>query len=171
MVDSKNEVENPFEKFAAGLREVQSEVAQLSELDEMERTYSIRLIDSIKLLQSQIDVAIPLHINLLSTYQSNLKTAFLVSEGVVVLTDKDGTTLSLPLTQFKPQDVLAVVQDATPALREIISEKRKLVGGRVDILERILKDMKKAGSSMKQSKRDVMDAGEDDLIRTSLTNE
>ncbi|MBI3023389.1 MAG: hypothetical protein HYY68_06630 [Thaumarchaeota archaeon] len=171
MVESKNEVENPFDKFAAGLREVQSEVAQLSELDEMERTYSIRLIDSIKLLQSQIDVAIPLHVNLLSTYQSNLKTAFLVSEGVVVLTDKDGTTLSLPLTQFKPQDILAVVQDATPALREIISEKRKLVGGRVDILERILKDMKKAGSSMKQSKRDAMDASEDDLIRSSLTNE
>ncbi len=171
MVDSKNEIENPFDKFAAGLREVQSEVAQLSELDEMERTYSIRLIDSIKLLQSQIDVAIPLHINLLSTYQSGLKTAFLVSEGVVVLTDKDGTTLSLPLTQFKPQDILAVVQDATPALREIISEKRKLVGGRVDILERILKDMKKAGGSMKQAKRDVMDASEDDLIRSSLTNE
>lgn len=171
MVESKNEVENPFDKFAAGLREVQSEVAQLSELDEMERTYSIRLIDSIKLLQSQIDVAIPLHVNLLSTYQSNLKTAFLVSEGVVVLTDKDGTTLSLPLTQFKPQDILAVVQDATPALREIISEKRKLVGGRVDILERILKDMKKAGSSMKQSKRDAMDSSEDDIIRSSLTNE
>ncbi len=137
----------------------------------MERTYSIRLIDSIKLLQAQIDVAIPLHINLLSTYQSNLKTAFLVSEGVVVLTDKDGTTLSIPLTQFKPQDILSVVQDATPALREIISEKRKLVGGRVDILERILKDMKKAGSSMKQSKRDIMDGSEDDLIRSSLTNE
>ncbi len=171
MPEDKNEYENPFEKFAAGLKELQSEVAQLSELDEMERTYSLRLIDSIKLLQSEIDVGIPLHVGLLPAYQSNIKTAYLVSEGVVVMTDKDGATLTLPLTHLKPQDILAVVQDATPALREIISEKRKLVGGRVDILERILRDMKKAGSSMKQSKHDVMDAGEDDLIRSSLTNE
>ncbi len=171
MADKNFDPEASFEKFASSLKELQSEVSQLSELDEMERTYALRLVEAIKSLQAAADIAIPLHPALLSTYQANAKQAFLVSEAVVVMTDKDGVTISLPLAQFRALEILAVVQDATPALREIISEKRKLAGARVELLEKILKDLKKAGSTLKQSSPDTIESEDRDLIRNSLTLE
>ena len=44
------------------LTALQSEYAQLSELDEMEKNYILKLVDSLKELQSGIDSAIPLHV-------------------------------------------------------------------------------------------------------------
>ena len=53
------------------LTELQSEFAQLSELDEMERNYTRKLIESLKVLQSQVDVALPLQKESLGPAYSN----------------------------------------------------------------------------------------------------
>jgi hypothetical protein len=153
------------------LKELQSEFAQLSELDEMERNYTRKLIESLKVLQSEVDVALPLQKDTMGPAYSNAKEAYLASDCVVIIVGADDGKSSIPLAHFEPKYVLAIVKEATPALAKIISERRKEVGSRVDILERILKEVKKAGSMAKQTERAVPRAAEEDLVQNSITSE
>jgi hypothetical protein len=153
------------------LTSLQSEFAQLSELDEMERNYTRKLIESLKMVQSEANVAIPLKKESLGPAYSYAKEAFLASDCVVVVIGEDDSKSSIPLTRFEPKHVLSIVREATPALNRIISERRKDVGSRVDVLERILKEVKKAGSMAKQSERSAPQPPIDDLIQNSITGE
>jgi len=153
------------------LTALQSEFAQLSELEEMEQTYIRKLIDSLKLLHSGVDVALPLHKEALGPAYSNAKEAFLVSEGVVVITGEDDRTSSVPLSRFETKTVLAIVEDATPGLGKIISERRKEAGARVELLEKILKELKKAGNLMQQTSRAAPEPVEEDLVQNSITRQ
>lgn len=153
------------------LTSLQSEFAQLSELDEMERNYTRKLIDSLKMLQSEVDVALPLPRESLGPAYSTAKEAYLASDCVVIIVGTDDGKSSIPLTRFEPKYVLSIVKEATPALARIISERRKDVGSRVDLLERILKEVKKAGNMAKQTERSAPQTAQDDLVQNSITSE
>jgi hypothetical protein len=153
------------------LTALQSEYAQLSELDEMERNYILKLVDSLKALQSGIDSAIPLHVAALGIFRSKAKEAFLASDGVVIIHEEDSKKpLSVPLSRFPAKDVLAIVQDATPEIGRIVSERRREIGARVELLERVLKEMKKAGGMVRQAQPAIADA-EEDLVQNSIASE
>jgi hypothetical protein len=153
------------------LTELQSEFAQLSELDEMEHNYTRKLIESMKMLQSGVEEAMPLSKESLGPAYSGAKEAYLASDCVVVVLGADDSKSSIPLTRFASKYVLAIVKEATPVLAKIISEKRKEVGSRVDLLERILKEVKKAGNIAKQSERNAPQAANEDLVQNSITSE
>jgi len=157
--------------IVADLNSLQSEFAQLSELDEMERNYTRKLIESLKLLQSEVEVALPLTPESVGPAYSKAKEAYLATDCVVVVVNADNTKVSIPLSSFQPRYVLSIIKEATPVLAKIISEKRKEVGSRVDLLERILKEVKKAGSLAKQADRAIPQASEEDLIQHSITSE
>jgi hypothetical protein len=153
------------------LTSLQSEFAQLSELDEMERSYTRKLIESLKVLQSEVDVALPLQKESLGPAYSTSKEAYLASDCVVIIVGEDDRKSSIPLAHFEPKYVLAIIKEATPVLAQIISERRKEVGSRVDVLERILKEVKKAGNMAKQAERGVPQVPVDDLVQNSITSE
>jgi len=153
------------------LTALQSEFAQLSELDEMEHNYTRKLIESMKMLQSQVEEAMPLQKESLGPAYSSAKEAYLASDCVVIIVGADDSKSSIPLIRFESKYVLAIVKEATPLLGKIISEKRKEVGSRVDLLERILKEVKKAGNMAKQSERDAPQAVTEDLVQNSITSE
>ena len=153
------------------LTSLQSEFAQLSELDEMERNYTRKLIESLKVVQSEANAALPLKRESLGPAYSYAKEAYLASDCVVIVVGEDDSKTSVPLTRFEPKHVLSIVREATPALNKMISERRKDVGSRVDVLERILKEVKKAGSMAKQTERAAPQSAVDDLIQNSITSE
>ena len=159
------------ESIVEDLTTLQSEFAQLSELDEMERNYTRKLIESLRILQSEVDTALPLKVESLGPAYSSSKEAYLASDCVVMLVDQADMRKSIPLGRFEPKNVLAIVKEATPALATIISDRRKDVGARVDLLERILKEVKKAGNMAKQTERTVPQAAEEDLVQNSITSE
>ena len=84
------------------LTSLQSEFAQLSELDEMERNYTRKLIESLKILQSEVDVALPLQKESLGPAYSSAKEAYLASDCVVIVVGADDGKSSIPLTHFEP---------------------------------------------------------------------
>jgi hypothetical protein len=153
------------------LTALQSEFAQLSELDEMEHNYTRKLIESMKMLQSQVEEAMPLQKESLGPAYSTAKEAYLASDCVVIVVGADDSKSSIPLIRFESKYVLAIVKEATPLLGKIISEKRKEVGSRVDLLERILKEVKKAGNMAKQGERSAPQAVNEDLVQNSITSE
>ncbi len=163
--------EDATQSIVGDLTSLQSEFAQLSELDEMERNYTRKLIESLRMLQSEVDVALPLDKESLGPAYSKAKEAHLASDCVVVITGEDDSKTSVPLTRFESKYVISIVKEATPALAKIISQKRKEVGSRVDLLERILKEVKKAGNMAKQPERGPPQPVEEDLVQNSITSE
>lgn len=154
------------------LTTLQSEFAQLSELGEMESNYTKKLIDALKVLQSEVDTALTLPIPSLGPAYSGSKEAFLAPDCLVMVTDSENQKRCVPLERFEPKYVLSIVKDATPELARIISERRKDVGARVDLLERILREVKKAGNMAKSSvERAPSRQAEDDLVQNSITTE
>jgi hypothetical protein len=153
------------------LRDIQGEFAQLSELQEIERNYSMKLVDSLKLLQSVVDDVIPVDVSALGEEHQGAQSAFLAADAVVIISDDEGRSESVPLTRFESPQILAVIQAATPKLKKVISDKRRMTAERVEILEKLLKELKKAGSTLKQTRHEVEPAEEEDLVSSSIASE
>jgi hypothetical protein len=164
-------VSEKAEGIISELRNMQGEFAQLSELEEMERNYAEKLVDSLKVIQSVVDEPIPVERASLGPRYKYVKEAYLASDAVVVLMNASGIHSALPLARFKSSEILSIVQSATPQLKKVIAQKRKDTGDRVELLERILKEIKKAGSTVKQQTPEFKPQEEVDLVSSSITAE
>ncbi len=151
------------------LRDIQGEFAQLSELEETEANHARKLVDSLRLIQSAVNDVVPLSISSLGDGYANAKDAYLAADCVVVITKPDGSRETRPLSELGSSEILAIVQDVTPLLKKLIMEKRKAASDRVELLERILKELKKAGSSLRQG-RPQTESAEQDLVSNSLAS-
>ena len=147
--------------FADSLREIQGEYMMLGELYEKQKSYGQRLSEMMKTLQFEVDTVIPIRPEALGR---PCRAAYLVSEGVVVVFDSNGGMTSKPLYTLSSDSIISIIQECTPELQRLLSEKRRNESNKVKSMERVLKELKKAQATFKQTKRDdnVVDEDEDD---------
>lgn len=164
--------QKPGEKVLTELRDIQGELAQLSELGEMDRNYALKLVDQVKQIQTVVNSVVPLPKETLPDTEEcfRAKEAYLTVDAVVMLVDQNDKRTSIPLSRFEPNKILAVVTLVTPLLKRAIAEKRRATGERVETLERILREVKKASSSLKETSRNAQ-ASDDDLVASSIATE
>ena len=141
--------------FVDSLHEIQGEYIMLNELYEKEKSYGMKLSDMMRALQAEVDTTIPIRPAALG---EPCKEAYLVSEAVVVVTAMDGSKASRPLYRLSPSVIVAVIEECTPELRRLISEKRRNESNKVRSLERVLKELKKAQATFKQTRKDELDS-------------
>jgi len=147
--------------FTDSLRDIQGEYIMLTELYEKEKSYGQKLTDMMKTLQDEVDSTIPIRPDAIG---EQCKEAYLVSEAVVVLVDGNGNRISRPLYRLPASTIVSVIEECTPELRRLLFEKRRSESSKVRSLERVLKELKKAQATFKQSKREEVedeDAKED----------
>jgi hypothetical protein len=145
--------------FVDSLREIQGEYIMLGELYEKQKSYGQRLSEMMKTLQFEVDTVIPIRPEAMGR---PCKAAFLVSEGVVVVAETNGTMGSKPLYTLPPDVIISVIQECTPELQRLLSEKRKNETNKVRSMERVLKELKKAQATFKQTRRDETGAEEEE---------
>jgi hypothetical protein len=145
--------------FVDSLREIQGEYIMLGELYEKQKSYGQRLSDMMKSLQFEVDTVIPIRPEAVG---KQCKSAFLVSEGVVVMTEGNGSVSSKPLYNLPPEVIISVIQECTPELQRLLAEKRRNESNKVKSMERVLKELKKAQTTFKQTKRDEADSEEEE---------
>jgi hypothetical protein len=138
--------------FVDELRDIQGEYLMLSELYEKERAYGRKLAETMRMLQYEVDVTIPINKEYLSDPMNPLREAYLASESVVVMVDEDDNKTSKPLDRFPPEVILSVIQDCTPELKRLITEKRRSATIKVNSLEKVLRELRKAQATFKQTK-------------------
>jgi len=159
------------EGIISDIREVQGEYAQLSELEEMERSYAEKLVLALKEIQRAVDEPIPIEKAALGSGYRYVKEAYLASDAVIVLFNNTGISSALPLSKLKSSEILSVVQSATPHLKRLIAQKRKETAERVELLERILKETKRVAASVKREVPSRQAATEEDLVSSSIASE
>jgi hypothetical protein len=151
MSSAQQDRENGSNGFADSLREIQGEYMMLGELYEKQKSYGQRLTELMKTMQFEVDTVIPIRPEALGR---PCRAAYLVSEGVVVVVDADGGMTSKPLYMLPSDAIISIIQECTPELQRLLSEKRRNESNKVRSMERVLKELKKAQSTFKQSKRD-----------------
>jgi len=137
--------------FADSLREIQGEYMMLGELYEKKKSYGQRLAEMMKAMQSEVDTVIPIRPEALGR---PARAAYLVSVGVVVIFDSNGGMTSKPLYTLPSDSIISIIQECTPELQRLLSEKRRNESNKVKSMERVLKELKKAQATFKQTKRD-----------------
>jgi len=156
--------------FTDSLRDIQGEYIMLTELYEKEKSYGQKLSDMMKTLQDEVDSTIQIRPDATG---EQCKEAYLVSEAVVVLVDNAGNRISRPLFRLPASTIVSVIEECTPELRRLLFEKRKSESGKVRSLERVLKELKKAEATFKQSRRDETEEEEEpkDEIKENVKEE
>jgi len=104
-----------------------------------------------KTMQFEVDTVIPIRPEALGR---PCRAAYLVSEGVVVAFDTSGSMTSKPLYMLPSDAIISIIQECTPELQRLLSEKRRNESNKVKSMERVLKELKKAQSTFKQTKHD-----------------
>ena len=170
-MQEEKEVQKGGDSIISELKEVQAEYAQLEELEEMEHDYAGKLVQALKEVQGAIDEVIPLEKSALGPGYRYAKEAFLGGDAVVILMNNSGVSSAIPLMKFKSGEILSIVQSATPHLKKAIAMKRKETAERVEILERILKEMKKTGGSVKRMAPGYSAPVEEDLVSSSIAGQ
>jgi hypothetical protein len=141
--------------FVDSLREIQGEYIMLGELYEKQKSYGQKLSEMMKTLQFEVDSTIPIRPEAMG---QQCRAAYLVSEGVVVIFDINGGMSSKPLYTLPSDTIISVIQECTPELQRLLSDKRRNESNKVKSMERVLKELKKAQATFKQTKRDDMEA-------------
>jgi hypothetical protein len=144
--------------FTDSLRDIQGEYIMLTELYEKEKSYGQKLTDMMKTLQDEVDSTITIRPDAIG---GQCREAYLVSEAVVVLVDNSGNRISRPLYRLPAATIVSVIEECTPELRRLLFEKRKTESYKVRSLERVLKELKKAQATFKQSRRDEIEEQEE----------
>ena len=170
ILQEEKEAPKGGESIISELKEVQGEYAQLSELEQMEHEYADKLVQALKEVQSAVEEVIPVERIALGPSYRYAKEAFLGSDAVVILLNNSGISSAIPLTKFKSSEILSVVQSVTPHLKKAIALKRRETAERVELLERILKEMKKTGSSVKRSVPEYQAPADEDLVSSSIAS-
>jgi hypothetical protein len=147
--------------FTDSLREIQGEYIMLGELYEKQKSYGQKLSEMMKTLQFEVDTTIPIRPEALGV---QCRSAYLVSEGVVVIFNMNGGMISKPLYTLPSDVIISIIQECTPELQRLLSEKRKSESTKVRSMERVLKELKKAQATFKQTKRDETSVDEDEEV-------
>jgi len=158
MSSAQQDKENGPNGFADSLRDIQGEYMMLGELYEKQKSYGQKLSELMRAMQSEVDTVIPIRAEALGR---PCRAAYLVSEGVVVVFDQNGGMTSKPLSTLPSDAIISIIQECTPELQRLLSEKRKNESNKVRSMERVLKELKKAQATFKQTKRDDL-TGEDE---------
>ena len=153
------------------MRDVQSEAAQLVEIEELEAAQAQKLVESMKVLQAGIETAIAIKPQALGEPLVHLKQAIVGADAVILGLDADGKPVSTPLSSLKPANILGVVTEWTPKLRERIQTRKKESEARLYLMEKILREFKEGSAAIKTSRKQFHESVESDLVRESLEKE
>ena len=132
-----------------GIRDIQGQHMMLVDLFEKERAYTLKLTEMVKTLQRDADDVIPLRPEAIG---EKCQAAYLVSEGVVVMFDSQRHMTSKPFSALPASAIVSAIEDSTNALSRLMADKRRMEGERVESLERVMKELKKAQATFRISK-------------------
>lgn len=171
VLQEEKEGSSGSDSIISNLKEVQGEYAQLSELEEMEHDYAEKLVEALKGVQGPVEGVVPLERAALGPAYRYAKEVYLGGDAVVIIMNNSGISTAIPLTKFKSNEILAIVQSAIPHISKAISAKRKETSERVELLERILQEMKKTGTTVKHEVRTEEPPVEEDLVSSSISGQ
>lgn len=139
--------------FVLSIKTLQEESVQISELSEMERTYGIEVISSLKQIIEPLGVSFHIKPASVSKADSTLSDVVLTPQGVVCLIHTNGTMNSRALESLQSETLVRILTEIIPEIRSLLLEKRQKTSGRVGMLEKVAREFRKVASALPSRQR------------------
>ena len=143
------------ETFPDWLDQIQGEYLHLTDLYEKEREHSQKLAELMARVQHEFGFPIPINPIVLSAALPDVTEAQLGEGAVISYVDSAGNHGTRPLTLMPLETIIFTVHECTFRLKELVSEKRRLMARRVRALERVNLELGKAHETLKSSQPDL----------------
>jgi hypothetical protein len=134
--------------FVVSIKSLQEESLQLSELSEMEKTYGFDVISSLKQIIEPLGVSYHIKPAAISKADSSLQDVVLTPQGVVCLIHNNGILNSKTLESLQSETLVKLLSEIIPEIRTLLLEKRQKTSGRVSMLEKVAKELRKVASAL-----------------------
>jgi hypothetical protein len=140
-------------EIALSIKSLAEESLQISELSEMEKTYSTEVIGQLKQLIEPLNNTFHIKPTSLSKSDSSIQDVVLTPQGIVCVMHSHGTINSRPLETFSTEILLRILSEVIPEAKRILVEKRQKITGRVGSLEKIAREFRKLPNQGPQAKQ------------------
>ena len=150
----EHERDSSPETFPDWLDQIEGEYLHLTELYEKEREHGQKLADLMAQVLHEVGFAIPLNPIVLSAAIPNVTEAQLEEGAVVSYVDSSGNRGTRPLTLMPLETIIFTVHECTFRLKEMVSERRRLMARRVRVLERVNFELDRAHEVLRSSEPD-----------------
>jgi len=135
------------------IKSLQEESQQISELAEMERSYSLEVTNQIKQIILPLNASYHIKPQSVSKNDSSISDVVLTPQGVVCVFYSSGTVVSRPLESITSEVIIRILSEVIPDAKALMNERRQKLSGRVMTLEKLSKEMRKVPSAGGRSKQ------------------
>lgn len=129
------------------IRSLQEESQQISELVEMERSYSAEVSNQLKQIIMPLNASYHIKPESISRNDSSISDAVLTPQGVVCVFYSSGNVVSRPLESITSEVLIKILSEVIPEAKILMNERRQKLSGRVMMLEKLSKEMRKVPSA------------------------
>jgi hypothetical protein len=157
-VSIKSSLEAVERAITESIKSIQEEYQQVSELIEMEKSYTSEVATQLKQIIGPLGESYHLSPESVSRNDSSITDVVLTAQGVVCVFHNNGTVVARPLDSITSEVLVRVLGEAVPNIQALVSKRRQKLGDRVMSLEKLSKEMRKippiGSSSRKESQVD-----------------
>ena len=149
MQGSLNETE-----ITNSIKSLQEESQQISELVEMERSYSAEVTNQLKQIILPLNASYHIKPESVSKNDSSISDVILTPQGVVCVFYSSGNVVSRPLESITSEVLIRILSEVIPEAKVLTNDRRQKLSGRVMTLEKLSKEMRKipnAGARSRQA--------------------
>lgn len=140
------------------VKSLQEDSLQIAELVEMEQSYTMELTSHFKQLVEQVNRSFHLKPATISKSDTTIEDVVLTTQGLVCVTYAGGKISSKSLESLPGDMIVKIFLEVVPSISQMFVEKRKRLNARVEMLEEIAREIRKAvpasAGSMRQQKSD-----------------
>ena len=160
---------SPQPDIALLIKSLQEDSLQISELTEMEQSYTLEVATHFKQLIEQLNRSFHLKPATISKSDNSIEDVIITPQGLVCVTLVGGKISSKPLESLPGEMMLKILAEVVPSITQTLTEKRQKLTTRVEMLEVIAREIRKtapvAAGSGRQQKSSLVSQ---DAIRAAL---
>lgn len=142
-------------EVANSIRSLQEESQQISELVEMERSYATEVSVQLKQIIMPLNASYHIKPESISKSDSSISDVVLTPQGLVCVFYNSGNVVSRPLESITSEVLIRILGEVIPDARALMNEKRQKLSGRVMMLEKLSKEMRKVPTSSGRPKQQL----------------
>ncbi len=129
--------------IANSIKSLLEESQQISELMEMERSYSSEVTNQLKQVIMPLNASYHIKPDAISKNDSSISDVVLTPQGVVCVFYNSGSVVSRSLESIASEVLVRILLEVIPDVKVLMNERRQKLSGRVMTLEKLSKEMRK----------------------------
>jgi hypothetical protein len=143
--DQRNDIEDVpdrMEEIVSSISLLKEEAAQITELSELERQYANETITYLKRMIEPLNTSFHIDPKGVMKGDGSVTDIVLTPQGTVCLVRKENV-VSKPIDSLQTETLVNIIQQVIPQVKDHVSVKREKMTSRVNMLERVTKELRK----------------------------